>query len=204
MRKLNLNSKNFIRKKIPNIINLSILSQRKFGKKKNRLKNCMMISSSYKINFPIFWTKNSKSNPRHQTLLVNLQFISKIKSISKEKFFLIHSVQKPHLDRFHSRLVRKVCLFILPFVFLQCASSGFGTQGLLYENQRISLMETGNSATKEGFSCAKSYLGLIALGDASIETAQKQGNIKEITSIELETYNFLGIYAKLCTVTKGI
>lgn len=64
-------------------------------------------------------------------------------------------------------------------------------------------METGVSASKEGFSCAKSYLGLIALGDASIEEAQKKGNIKEITSIELETYNFLGIYAKLCTVTKG-
>lgn len=65
------------------------------------------------------------------------------------------------------------------------------------------MMETGLSATKEGFSCAKSYLGLIAYGNGSIEEAQKQGNIKEITSIEVETYNFLGIYAKLCTVTKG-
>lgn len=65
------------------------------------------------------------------------------------------------------------------------------------------MMETGVSATKEGIACAKSYLGLLALGDASVEISQKNGNIKEITSIELETYNFLGIYAKLCTVTKG-
>ncbi|WP_245918436.1 TRL-like family protein [Leptospira ellinghausenii] len=92
--------------------------------------------------------------------------------------------------------------FILMFL-IQCASSGFGTQGLLYENQRISMMETGLTATKEGFSCSISYLGLVAYGDASIEMAQRQGNIKEITSIELETYNFFGIYAKLCTVTRG-
>ncbi|MBM9590490.1 TRL-like family protein [Leptospira sp. 201903075] len=65
------------------------------------------------------------------------------------------------------------------------------------------MMETGVAATKEGIACAKSYLGLLALGDASVEISQKNGNIKEITSIELETYNFLGIYAKLCTVTKG-
>lgn len=65
------------------------------------------------------------------------------------------------------------------------------------------MMETGISGTKEGTSCAKSYLGLLALGDASVEMSQKNGNIREITSIELESYNFLGIYAKLCTITKG-
>ncbi|MCT8334212.1 TRL-like family protein [Leptospira sp. 85282-16] len=101
------------------------------------------------------------------------------------------------------RLVQTFCFLIFIF-FHSCASSGFGTQGLLYENQRISTMETGNPATKEGIACAKSYLGLLALGDASVEVSQKNGNIREITSIDLETYNFLGIYAKLCTITKGI
>ncbi|WP_244280420.1 TRL-like family protein [Leptospira harrisiae] len=86
---------------------------------------------------------------------------------------------------------------------ISCASSGFGTQGLLYEDQKISMMETGLSASKEGIACAKSYLGLLALGDASVESSQNNGNIREIASIELETYNFLGIYAKLCTITKG-
>lgn len=89
------------------------------------------------------------------------------------------------------------------FLSISCASSGFGTQGLLYEDQKISMMETGLSASKEGIACAKSYLGLLALGDASVESSQNNGNIREIASIELETYNFLGIYAKLCTITKG-
>ncbi|MCG6140049.1 TRL-like family protein [Leptospira mtsangambouensis] len=94
-------------------------------------------------------------------------------------------------------------LILCSFFSLTCASSGFGTQGLLYEDQRIGMMETGLSGTKEGIACAKSYLGLLALGDASVETSQKNGNIREITSIELETYNFLGIYAKLCAITRG-
>ncbi|PJZ46927.1 TRL-like family protein [Leptospira brenneri] len=98
----------------------------------------------------------------------------------------------------------RIFIFSSSFLFLfSCASSGFGTQGLLYENQRISMMETGVSASKEGIACAKSYLGLLAWGDASVELSQKNGNIREITSIELETYNFFGIYAKLCAVTKG-
>ncbi|WP_279638507.1 TRL-like family protein [Leptospira congkakensis] len=107
-------------------------------------------------------------------------------------------------NKTRQRSIRTFCFSIF-FVCLtsSCASSGFGTQGLLYENQRISMMETGNPATKEGIACAKSYLGLLALGDASVETSQKSGNIREITSIELETFNFFGIYAKLCTVTKG-
>ncbi|WP_244310133.1 TRL-like family protein [Leptospira mtsangambouensis] len=94
-------------------------------------------------------------------------------------------------------------LILCSFFSLTCASSGFGTQGLLYEDQRIGMMETGLSGSKEGIACAKSYLGLLALGDASVETSQKNGNMREITSIELESYNFLGIYAKLCTITKG-
>ncbi|WP_265350561.1 TRL-like family protein [Leptospira soteropolitanensis] len=106
-----------------------------------------------------------------------------------------HSFIKPHL-------FPNLC-FLNIFLCLSCASSGFGTQGLLYENQKISMMETGTPASKEGVACAKSYLGLLALGDASVEASQKNGNIREITSIELETYNFLGIYAKLCAITKG-
>ncbi|WP_265359425.1 TRL-like family protein [Leptospira sp.] len=140
-----------------------------------------MISSFYKTNFPISWTKNYKNK---------FLILSRVNPAR----FLPISVSK--------RIIR-LFLFSLPFFFQQCASSGFGTQGLLYENQRISMLETGITASKEGFACSKSYLGLIAFGDASIEMAQRQGNIKEITSIELETYNFFGIYAKLCTVTRG-
>lgn len=163
-----------------------------------------MTLSNYKTNFRTYWTKNSKNNPHSQILSLSLQSLFMNHYFSIRTFFLIHMFQKQKLGNFHSKLVRNVSLIIITIVFQNCASSGFGTQGLLYENQKISIMETGFPSTKEGFSCAKSYLGLIAWGDASIEESQKQGNIKEITSIELETYNFLGIYAKLCTVTKGI
>lgn len=162
-----------------------------------------MISSYCKTNFPIFWTKNSKNNPYHQIHSVFLLSIAMFKFNSMRTFGLFLMNQKLRLATSHSLWFRILSLVTFTFIVQNCASSGFGTQGLLYENQRISLMETGNLATKEGFACAKSYLGLISIGDASVEGAQKQGNLKEITSIELETYNFLGIYAKLCTVTKG-
>lgn len=162
-----------------------------------------MTSSNYKTNYRTSWIKSSKNNPYHQILSVFPRSISINKFNFRPPFPLFFMMQKLLLATFHTWLFRILCLTTLTVTFQNCASSGFGTQGLLYEKQRISLMETGSFATKEGFSCAKSYLGLISFGDASVEEAQKQGNLKEITSIELETYNFLGIYAKLCTVTKG-
>ncbi|MCZ8341588.1 MAG: TRL-like family protein [Leptospira sp.] len=98
---------------------------------------------------------------------------------------------------------RIILYFLFTICFFSCASSGFGPQGYLYEEQRISLMETGLSAKKEGVACAKSYLGLLAFGDASIGESIRNGNIKEITAIELESFGFFGIFAKLCVVTKG-
>lgn len=104
----------------------------------------------------------------------------------------------------NSIVFNKIFPYILVVTFFfSCASSGFGPQGFIYEEQRFSLMETGIPATKEGIACARSYLGLLAIGDASIGESRNQGRIKEITAIELESFGFFGVFAKLCVVTKG-
>ena len=48
-----------------------------------------------------------------------------------------------------------------------------------------------------------SVLGLVATGDASIETAKALGGIKDVVSINYEVNNILGVYGTYCIVVQG-
>ncbi|GBF51367.1 hypothetical protein LPTSP4_29030 [Leptospira ryugenii] len=93
--------------------------------------------------------------------------------------------------------------FALFIFFLNCASNLHGPQGLLYTNQRMSLQAESQDSPKEGKSCTFSYLGILALGDASIGRAKLDGNIDKVYGIDQSTVQFLGLYAKVCTIVKG-
>lgn len=56
---------------------------------------------------------------------------------------------------------------------------------------------------KRGEACAQNYLGLVAVGDASIDAAKKAGGITRVASVEQSASRVLGYYAKFCTIVKG-
>jgi hypothetical protein len=57
--------------------------------------------------------------------------------------------------------------------------------------------------SKEGEASAYSLLGWITMGDASVRTAAAQGDIKEVTSVDYEKVNLLGIYARFTVLVTG-
>lgn len=57
-------------------------------------------------------------------------------------------------------------------------------------------------ATKVGTSTAKSYFGIVALGDASITAAMREGKIKSLSHYDVETLNILG-FKKVTTKAYG-
>lgn len=59
------------------------------------------------------------------------------------------------------------------------------------------------SASKRGEACASNILGLVATGDASIDTAKRNGGITRVASVEQTASRVLGYYAKFCTVVRG-
>jgi hypothetical protein len=76
--------------------------------------------------------------------------------------------------------------------------------GLLYSDVKHPGEVTeayGGSA--RGEACASSILGLIANGDASIDTAKKNGMVMQVTTVDHRTTNILGFYAKYCTIVYG-
>ncbi|MDD3594517.1 MAG: TRL domain-containing protein [Candidatus Gastranaerophilales bacterium] len=57
-------------------------------------------------------------------------------------------------------------------------------------------------ATKVGSATAKSYFGIVALGDASITAAMKDGKIRSLSHYDIETLNILG-FKKVTTKAYG-
>ena len=57
--------------------------------------------------------------------------------------------------------------------------------------------------SKVGKAMAKSYLTLIATGDASIEAAAKNGGITDIKYVDYSVKNILGIIGEYTTVVYG-
>ncbi len=76
--------------------------------------------------------------------------------------------------------------------------------GALYSDVKAGENVTSNSgASKTGKSCATSILGLVATGDASIETAARQGGITKISYVDGQSTTILGIVATYCSEVHG-
>jgi len=104
--------------------------------------------------------------------------------------------------------MKKVMILVLVVTVaafaMGCAKASSPVNGLLFSDVKAPISATSSTAnSKTGEACASSILGLIATGDASIETAKKTGGITEVGSVDHSSMNILGFYAKFCTIVKG-
>ncbi len=85
-------------------------------------------------------------------------------------------------------------------VMTGCAST-YPT-AMLYQNLKMPVAATGEArGSKIGTAECTSILGLVATGDASINTAAKNGGITNISHVDWEVENILGIIGTYrCTV----
>ena len=90
--------------------------------------------------------------------------------------------------------------------FVGCASPGPHVPGgaLFSSVHGPNGVGTGKgNASKTGKACGSNILGLVAMGDNSIEAAKKDGNIKAVSFVDYDFFSVLGFYAKVCTIVKG-
>jgi len=99
-----------------------------------------------------------------------------------------------------SALFCAVCLLCMT----GCAMVMTPAMGGLYSELKGPGMATSNSSgAKVGKASCASILGWFATGDASIETAAKNGGITKIKSVDFEVWSILFLYARLTTVVTG-
>jgi len=78
--------------------------------------------------------------------------------------------------------------------------------GVLYTDTKGPVAATSvraSQGTKSGQACEQSILGLVATGDASIETAARSGGITEIVSVDESANVILGIIGTYCVNVRG-
>lgn len=86
-----------------------------------------------------------------------------------------------------------------------CATSASPVSGFLYSSVKAPLTATAapEQAQRVGRASVRSILGIIASGDASINTAARNGGIREIHYVDYESQNFFGVLAEFTVVVYG-
>ena len=78
--------------------------------------------------------------------------------------------------------------------------------GIIYSDIKAPLdydQSASKTGSKKGVSESMSILGLVAMGDASVEAAAKAGGINTVDGADYEYFNVLGIYQRYRTVLHG-
>lgn len=89
-------------------------------------------------------------------------------------------------------------------LFTSCAMVSAPVNGGIYGDVKAPLAVTSNSgSSKVGTAEAKSILGFISSGDASIEAAAKSAGITKIHHVDYHAKNILTFYATYTTIVYG-
>lgn len=90
------------------------------------------------------------------------------------------------------------------FMLSSCAMTTSPVSGFLYTDVSAPLQATSNSVgSKVGTASAKSILGWVGTGDASINAAAKSAGITEISHVDYNATNILGLFATYEVVVYG-
>lgn len=82
-------------------------------------------------------------------------------------------------------------------------STGAGI-GMLYTGTSEGQVATSNTVgTKVGSSSSTGVLGLVVVGDASIQAAANKAGIKKISHVDIKKTSVLGLFAKYETIVYG-
>jgi hypothetical protein len=93
----------------------------------------------------------------------------------------------------------------LSLTLVGCATGGPDiSPGFLFSSVEGPVTATGApGGNKHGTACASNILGLVAMGDNSIDAAKKDGGVKTISHVDYDMFNILGFYQKKCTHVTG-
>ena len=95
------------------------------------------------------------------------------------------------------------CVGFAALMFTGCAVKS-PVSGFAYTHIKDGLSVTANAGSnKVGTAEAKGYLGIVALGDASIQAAAKEAGISRIHHVDYESKSILGLYNVYTIIVYG-
>ncbi len=103
-------------------------------------------------------------------------------------------------------MVKKVSLIltVITMLFFLGCTHPYVPPGVLFSNASGPIAVTANQGgTKEGRATAKGVLGIFSTGDASAKAAAMNGGITKIRTVDVKSFNFLGLYYSYTTIVSG-
>ncbi|MBN2675767.1 MAG: TRL-like family protein [Alphaproteobacteria bacterium] len=99
----------------------------------------------------------------------------------------------------------KTILALSAVALLSACGMPSKTGPALFQKVSESELATTNTGSREGRACSSNILGIVSLGDSSIEAAKKNGHITRVASVDADITAFLGgiVYGERCTVVTG-
>ena len=77
-------------------------------------------------------------------------------------------------------------------------------KGFAYTDIKDGMAVTGNAgSSKVGTAEVKGYVGLVALGDASIQTAARDAGITRIHHVDYQAKSYVGVYTIYTVIVYG-
>jgi len=99
---------------------------------------------------------------------------------------------------------RTLAMLLCVPILTGCAMAAAPVNGAWYTGVKWGgEMPNGAPGSRSGQSDCMSVLGLIAIGDASVEAAMKNGNISKVATVDHETFSILGLFASFKTKVTG-
>lgn len=93
--------------------------------------------------------------------------------------------------------------FALALASCSTVTTGSG-MGVLYTSVTEGQMVTSNQlGTKVGTSSSTGVLGLVSIGDASIQTAANSAGIKKVSHVDVKKTSVLGLFATYTLMVYG-
>lgn len=99
--------------------------------------------------------------------------------------------------------MKKLFVFVFAaFLFTGCVKSPL--VGGIYTDIKDGMAVTGNAgSSKVGTAEAKGYLGIVALGDASIQAAAREAGITRIHHVDYQAKSYVGVYTIYTVIVYG-
>ena len=102
------------------------------------------------------------------------------------------------------RIFSVLVLLFLSLIATGCGFVADGPFGYLYTETTTSVaVGSAESGEKMGQACVTSFFGMIAFGNASIETAMTNGGIDEVYTVNKSNFSVMGLYTRQCTIVRG-
>lgn len=101
------------------------------------------------------------------------------------------------------KLIRIMAAVALAAGMSSCMATQAGMGGLYTDVKQGELATSNVRGSKVGTSKASSYLGIIAIGDASLDAAAKNGGITRISHVDSHKKSILGIINTTETIVYG-